>query len=153
MITIEENASLLDAVKMMKEKHIGDIVVVGRSQNNIQLKGIITDRDIALSATDDQPLSKKLVGAFMTRNLHVLNGSDGVNTATEFMRENSVRRLPIVDDDGRLLGIVTADDLIQMLARELSALADIADRQVIREGMPRTVERVSNSTVREMTTH
>lgn len=153
MITIEENATLLDAALMMKEKHIGDLVVVGRAKNNVQLKGIITDRDIALSAADDQPLSKKRVDAFMTRNVHVLNGSDSINKATTFMRENSVRRLPVVNDQGHLLGIVTADDLIQMLTKELSDLADIADRQIVREGMPHTVELSSRSVPREMETH
>ena len=103
LITIEESATLLDAVRMMKEKHVGDLLVVGRSKNKVHLAGIITDRDIALSAADDQPLSKKMVEAFMTRKVHVLNGSDGINTATEFMRENSVRRPASIDMNSALI--------------------------------------------------
>lgn len=153
LITIEESATLLDAVRMMKEKHVGDLLVVGRSKNKVHLAGIITDRDIALSAADDQPLSKKMVEAFMTRKVHVLNGSDGINTATEFMRENSVRRLPVVNDRGDVLGIVTVDDLIQLLTKELRDLSEISDRQVAREGMPRTIEKSMRSKSKELETH
>lgn len=89
----------------------------------------------------------------MTRKVHVLNGSDGINTATEFMRENSVRRLPVVNDRGDILGIVTVDDLIQLLTKELRDLSEISDRQVAREGMPRTIEKSTRSKSKELEAH
>lgn len=143
LVTIEPNASLLDAARLMKEKHVGDLLVVGRETDEpVGLMGIITDRDILLAATDGGSLAKKRVDSVMTRNPQTMNGKDGIYKATNLMREKSVRRLPVVGDDGKILGIITADDLYQLLIHELGDLAAIADRQISREGMAKEIEPV-----------
>lgn len=145
LVTIEPNATLLDAARLMKEKHVGDLLVVGREQHSSpELMGIITDRDILLATTDGCSLHDKRVAAVMSRNPQTVNGRDGIYKATNIMREKSVRRLPVVGDDGQILGIITADDLYQLLIGELGDLAAIADRQVAREGMPKDLEPVKN---------
>lgn len=136
LVTVEPNATLLDAARLMAESHIGDLVVVSRNDGSITPVGMITDRDITLAATDDKPLSSKRVDAVMTRQVHVLSGNDGVANATAFMRSKSIRRVPVVGENGQIIGILTADDLYQLLSKEFSDLAAICDLQVAREKLP-----------------
>lgn len=136
LVTVEPNATLLDAARLMAERHIGDLVVVSKNNGSITPVGMLTDRDITLAATDDQPLSKKRVDAFMSRHVHVLNGKDGVANATALMREKGVRRVPVVGEEGQIIGILTADDLYQLLSKELSDLSAICDLQIAREELP-----------------
>lgn len=141
LVTIEPNATLLDAARLMAEKHIGDLVVVSHSNGAVKPVGMITDRDITLAATDDQPLSVKFVEAVMSQAVQVLSGKAGVAEATRLMREKSIRRIPIVGDEGQMIGILTTDDLYQLLSQEFSDLAAICDLQVAREKMPKSMVR------------
>ncbi|MCX6128290.1 MAG: CBS domain-containing protein [Proteobacteria bacterium] len=139
LVTIEAHATLLDAMRLMMKNHIGDLVVIGSREGAVQVLGIITDRDIALSASDNRPIGSKRVESVMTYDVHTLKGSEGIAQATAFMREKCVRRMPVVDDSGQVLGILSIDDLYQLLSQELSDLAAISDRQICREGIPRAI--------------
>jgi CBS domain-containing protein len=86
--------------------------------------GIITDRDMALAlgARDVSPQAE--VQKVMTRHVLAILEDTSIYTATQFMREREVRRLPIVDREDRLVGIVTLDDLLRFFGRELYNLAE-----------------------------
>ncbi len=134
VVSIHADASVLEAAHLMREKHVGDVVVVENDQHVCRPIGVLTDRDIVtlVMAEDISPENVR-VGEVMAHNPKVINQFDDVFTAIERMSEAGVRRLPIVDDRGSLLGIVTADDLHQILSRMQNHLASISRQQIIHE--------------------
>jgi CBS domain-containing protein len=105
----------------MRDQHVGCVVVV-RDGRPV---GMLTDRDIVLRVVAEGLDSRSvLVSSVVTYDAATVLRTDGFETVMRTMRENGVRRLPIVDDAGRVTGIVTADDLVTLLGRELSALGE-----------------------------
>ena len=120
--TLDVTASVMDAATLMREGDFGDVVVLEEGQ----LCGILTDRDIVVRvlATGDDPSSVR-VGDVCSRVLTTVSESDGIGDAVRLIRAKAVRRLPVLDDDGKLVGIVSLGDLA--LARDpKSALGDIS---------------------------
>jgi len=123
----------------MRQGHIGSLVIV--EQMNVGKRspvGIVTDRDIVVEviATGLDP-AVITVGDVMERELVVGRESDSVLQTLEIMRFKGVRRLPTVDGEGRLVGIVTVDDILEVLSEELSELSRIVAREQAREASAR----------------
>lgn len=127
MIGAEE--SVLEAATLMREQHVGDVVVTRSNGRRIPV-GIITDRDITISVVAPG-LDPKLitVGDVMQRQLVTAPVTQGMQETVQQMRAKGVRRLPLVDDGGALVGIVTLDDLLQLLAEEFHELARLIDQE------------------------
>ncbi len=120
--TLDVSATVMEAATLMRENDFGDVVVV----EDGRLCGILIDRDIVVRvlATGDDPSSVR-VGDVCSRILTTVSESDGIGDAVRLVRAKAVRRLPVVDDDGKLVGIVSLGDLA--LARDpKSALGDIS---------------------------
>jgi CBS domain-containing protein len=120
--TLDVTASVMEAATAMREGDFGDVVVLEEGQ----LCGILTDRDIVVRvlATGDDPSTVR-VGDVCSRILTTVAESDSIGDAVRLIRAKAVRRLPVVDDDGKLVGIVSLGDLA--LARDpKSALGDIS---------------------------
>jgi CBS domain-containing protein len=120
VISAGPNDPLAALARSMAEHNVGAVVVV----ENHQPVGIVTDRDIALAlavhgATPQTPAVRVMVSPVESISL-----GDGVFQATQVMRERNVRRLAVLDDEGELAGIVTLDDLLRLLSRELSNLVE-----------------------------
>jgi CBS domain-containing protein len=126
--------SVQDAALKMRQHHVGDLVVIDQPDDEKLPVGIITDRDIVVSvialALDPASL---LVGDIMSDDLDTCRMDDDVYETIERMHHRGVRRMPVVDGDGRLAGIVSADDLLGFLAEEMSELARIAPHQQAQE--------------------
>jgi len=123
----------------MRHGHVGSLVVVDQMNGGKRLPvGIVTDRDIVVEvvATGLDP-AVITVGDIMESELVVGRESDSVLETLEVMRFKGVRRLPTVDADGQLIGIVTVDDLLEVLSEELSELAKIVAREQSREATGR----------------
>jgi CBS domain-containing protein len=90
-----------------------------------QPTGIVTDRDLVVRvlARGIDPTTATL-GRFVTYDPITVSLYDGIETAAERMRTHGVRRLPIVDENGDIVGIVTADDLLILLGGELAAISE-----------------------------
>jgi signal-transduction protein with cAMP-binding, CBS, and nucleotidyltransferase domain len=111
----------LAAVGRLMEQHNVGAVVLAEDHRPV---GIVTDRDLALHvAARGVPLQTP-VARVMSSPVQTVGRDDGVFYTTHSMMESRVRRLPVVDDDGRPVGIVTLDDLLRVLGRELSNLVD-----------------------------
>lgn len=123
-----------EAARLMRRHHVGSIVVVDERDGVRVPVGIITDRDIVVGvvAKEVEPGAVTLAEV-VARNLATLPESAGVAEAVELMRSRGVRRLPVVGRDGALLGIVTVDDLVDLLAEELGGLARLVSREQARE--------------------
>jgi CBS domain-containing protein len=119
---ISPSASVLDAAQLMRGNDIGDVVVLKEKR----LFGILTDRDIvvrALAAKSDPETTP--VSEICSRELTTIEPTASVEEAVRFMREKAIRRLPVVDETGDVIGIVSIGDLA--LERDPgSALADIS---------------------------
>jgi CBS domain-containing protein len=133
------DTTVADAAKLMRQHHVGSLVVVEDINGSKRVPvGIVTDRDavVEVMATGLDP-NTITVGDIMVRDLVTARESEGVLETMQIMRYKGVRRLPIVGKSGELIGIVTIDDLLEVLAEELSELAKIVAREQARESATR----------------
>jgi len=122
------------AAQLMREYHVGSIVVVDEPNGKRMPAGIVTDRDIAVAvvALGLKPDAIQ-VGDVMNQELVAVREDAGVAETVELMRMKGLRRLPVTDSAGALVGIVAADDVLSLLAEEMAALASMVTREHKRE--------------------
>lgn len=114
-------ASLLSVAREMRDRNVGTVVVCGAGKKPV---GIVTDRDLVtrvLAAGVDAGAAT--VDAVMTRSPRTMPASAAADEALACMRDLGVRRLPVVDQQGQLVGIVSVDDVLQSVAEELGSLS------------------------------
>jgi CBS domain-containing protein len=129
-ITASTSASLLDVAQRMRAAHVGAVVIMDGDGPGAQVRGIITDRDIVraqLARTAE--LSSLNAADAMTRNPLVLTEENSIDAAIEHLRARDVRRAPVVDRDGRLVGVISVDDLLRQVAANVGALAKLVHHQ------------------------
>jgi CBS domain-containing protein len=122
------------AALLMRKHHVGDLVVIDQPDGERVPIGIVTDRDIVVSviALGLDPSSLQ-VGDIMSDDLLVTGEGDDVYATIERMRARGIRRVPVVNDSGGLIGIVSADDLLEFLAEEMGELSRISSHQQAHE--------------------
>ncbi|MBW4053077.1 MAG: CBS domain-containing protein [Proteobacteria bacterium] len=128
---------LAEAARTMLASHVGSIVAVDGEGGNRRPVGILTDRDIVCGQLRlGADLFCLTVGEVMTRDPLTIAVGAGVTETIEAMHARGVRRAPVVDVAGNLLGMVTLDDLLPAVARELGELATLIGTQARRERTP-----------------
>jgi signal-transduction protein with cAMP-binding, CBS, and nucleotidyltransferase domain len=134
VVTCGPNDSAADLARLMRKHHVGDVVVVEAVEDAQRPLGVVTDRDLVMQvlATGADPATVT-ASTLMSPACNAL-GSESVYDAVWHMRRKGCRRLPVVDDHGRLLGLVTLDDLTRFLAQELTELGRISGQQSELEG-------------------
>jgi CBS domain-containing protein len=120
VITAGPDEPLTDVACRMQEHNVGTLVIV-EDQRPV---GIITDRDLALALGAGGVSPRTPVKEVMSRHVLAIPEDTGIFTATKYIRECGVRRLPIVDREDRVVGLVSLDDLVRVLAGELSNLSE-----------------------------
>ena len=137
-VIVFRNDTVADACRAMREHHIGSVVVVEDSRRNGPI-GLITDRDVAIGvvALGLDP-ETTLVDAVMRPGIVAVAETASVRDAIALMRDQGVRRLPVVDHGGHLVGLLAADDLLDLLAGEISDLAIMVSHGITRESRERT---------------
>jgi len=134
VVVARRDTTVSEAARLMRNHHVGDVVVVDELDGRKVPCGIVTDRDIVIGlVAQGLDADTIAVSDLMTMEIIVARELDGVADTLEVMRVKAVRRLPIVDALGTLVGIVTADDLLQLLSEEMSALATMMNREKRRE--------------------
>ncbi len=138
VVTIDSGASLRAAALQMREHHVGALAVTVESAGFEQVVGLITDRDIAIEilARDLDPADVK-VGQLASRHLASVPETAGIAAAVSVMREAGVRRLFVTGQEGQVTGFVSADDVLEALAAQLSDLAGALRSGIAREGAER----------------
>ena len=133
-ICCTRDESVQGAAFLMRKHQVGDLVVVDEPDGERIPVGIVTDRDIVVSviALGLDP-SSLLVGDIMTDDLLTAAEHDDIYATIERMRLRGIRRVPVVNDDGSLRGIISADDLLEFLADEMGELSRISSHQQARE--------------------
>lgn len=132
------NDTALEASRLMRQHHVGNVVVVD-DQNGVQVPvGIVTDRDLIMEIMAPELNGATItVGDIMLRELVTVKESTGVFEAIQYMRQKAVRRLPIVDESGGLVGILTLDDLLELLSEEFHEIAKLVRNEQQKESRSR----------------
>jgi signal-transduction protein with cAMP-binding, CBS, and nucleotidyltransferase domain len=129
VVTASPDAKVTEVAELMSDTNVGCVVITGDDQCPA---GIVTDRDIVVRVVPVGRDPKKTpISEVMTGNPVVVEDGTGLFEAMQVIRDEGVRRLPIVDCDGRLSGIITLDDVIRLIGREMQCIGD-----VIREESP-----------------
>jgi uncharacterized protein (DUF2267 family) len=118
---------VLEAARALENNNIGAIVV----QEKGCVAGIVTDRDLAVRVVGRSlDPNTTMIGEVMTSPVATLSPDDSQSAAIQLMKQRNVRRIPLVDEEGRLVGIVTLDDLLLDEAAPLDKVADVVESQI-----------------------
>ncbi len=137
VVTVREFDELTAAAQLMREKHIGYLVVVepNVADGTLVPAGVLTDRDIVVGivakGTDPRTLR---VGEVMTREPLLAQEDSSVSSAVRRMREIGVRRMPVVGHAGQLVGVLSLDDVLDAFAEELMDVARSIRHELKMEG-------------------
>ena len=134
-ITVSKGAPISDVARLMRDQHVGAVIVTESDPGPSRAVGMITDRDIIraqLERTAD--LSRLSAAEVMTRDPLVIGEEESVDGAIAHLRARGVRRAPVVALEGTLVGLISADDLLTHVARKLIGLAEIVGWQRRTEG-------------------
>ena len=133
VVTVTPEASILDAACLMRKEHVGDVVCQGKLEGGSPL-GILTDRDIVVSvlATDLDPKTISVNDA-MSYELATVRLDDDLDDAIEVMTESRVRRVPVVDSNGMLAGVLSMDDVIGAMSGMMEKISGLSDLQCWKE--------------------
>lgn len=120
VVTASPKDSLAKVGSLMEQENVGAVVVTEADRPI----GIVTDRDLALAVCVRGTSPDEHVQSVMTCPVSTISKDEGVFNATQQMMEQAVRRLPVVDQSGGLVGLVSLDDLLLLLSRELQNMAE-----------------------------
>jgi CBS domain-containing protein len=124
VVTANPETTAAQAARLMREHHVGSLVVVDADVDSGRPLGIVTDRDLVLAVmAEELDPSLFTVGDLMTTDLALATADGGLMLAVNTLRERRLRRLIVVDDAGRVVGLLTLEDLLDALAKELGTLA------------------------------
>jgi CBS domain-containing protein len=134
VVVAQKDTGILEAAQLMREFHVGDLVVVEDRNLKRTPIGILTDRDLVIEVlAAGLPQDTLTAGDVMSVQIVTGREGDGIWTSLQQMRSKGIRRLPVVDQHGYLVGILTMDDLLELLAAELFDLAKLVNREQDKE--------------------
>ncbi len=131
---VRSGTTIRAAAELMREDHVGALVAVENGADPARPVGILTDRDIVVGivALGLDP-NLFLVEDLLDRPLVVARADQSVEAGLKLMKAQGVRRLPLVDKAGGLVGIVTLDDVLYEVARTVRVVTGILDREITAE--------------------
>lgn len=144
VVFVRRGESVATAARQMRENHVGCLVVADETDGKRVPVGMLTDRDITVAVVaPNLDAAAILVGDVMSGELLSVQEDAGIGETVELMRVRGIRRLPVTDADGTLIGLVAADDIMSLLAEEIGGLAGMISREEKRERNDRKT-RISN---------
>jgi len=139
VVTASRDMSIPDAARLMRDQHVGSLVVTDTREGKAIPVGILTDRDIVIEIiSKDISLNEVTVGDIMTYTLLKVTEDENIFDIAQRMRARGVRRVPVISRLGELIGIIAADDILELLSEELSLLARITTREAEQEKTKRS---------------
>ena len=134
VVCCNPTTTVLAAARLMRHRHVGDVIVVDDPQTDQTPIGLVTDRDIVVEVLGKElDPAKVTVREIMRTPVVVAGTSEDVAQAIERMKLHGVRRIPIMDENLKLAGVVCLDDLLARLASDAAALAAIVSHEQDRE--------------------
>ncbi|HUL13044.1 MAG TPA: CBS domain-containing protein [Methylococcaceae bacterium] len=134
-VIVRKQDSIVEAAKLMRQHHVGCLIVVEENGSGTFAPiGIVTDRDLVIEILAEEVNPEEVaIGDIMSYELVTAHENDGLWETLQRMRIKGVRRIPVVDQNGALKGILTNDDLLEILAGELGEIAKLVNRELQRE--------------------
>jgi CBS domain-containing protein len=130
--------SIVDAARLMRQHHVGAVVVVDQDESPRMPVGIVTDRDIVVEVVAPGLDPKELkLGDLLVEGVVTVEERKSAADTLRLMLQKGVRRMPVVTDEGALAGIVSVDDLLQHVATTIGVLAEVTSRNRQREAETR----------------
>lgn len=134
VVIAERGLSLVQAAQLMRERHVGCLVVVEETGAGRLVVGMLTDRDIVTAVVARELDAAQLtVGDVMSREPIRALKDDSIKDMLVTMRRKGIRRLPVVTSQGVLVGLVTLDDVLSLMAEQLREMASVIETEVLRE--------------------
>ena len=134
VIVVSRDATIMKACQLMRQYHVGTLLVVDERDGQRYPVGIMTDRDIVVELlAEELPLEKISIGDAMSFELLTAVDTDDLLVTIKRMRSKGVRRAPVVSADGALVGLLAVDDLIELLAEQLTDLVSLIANEQNRE--------------------
>ena len=138
VVVTTRDTRLDEAARLMREHHVGSLVVVDETGRGRKPVGILTDRDIVIEVVAaGVPPETVTVGEVTGAELVTARESDEPWDTIRRMRAKGVRRVPVVTGDGILVGIITVDDLLETIAEQLDGLVKVIGHEQAREARTR----------------
>lgn len=140
VVIARRETSIAEAAQLMREHHVGCLVITEEKDGQVCPVGILTDRDIVVEVVAKEiRLEDVTVGDVMSYNLLRVTEEEDLLDVAQRMRARGVRRVPVITaDTGKLAGIIAMDDILGLLSEELSLLSTITTRETEQEISKRT---------------
>lgn len=126
--------SVTKAAKLMREHHVGDVLVVDSNNGERTPIGILTDRDIVIKVlAEDLDLNAVTLEDIMSLKLVTVQESDDLMATIKRMRLYGVRRIPVVNSRGGLIGVLAVDDILDVITEQLMDIDQLIENEQNRE--------------------
>jgi len=142
VVTARRGTTITEAARLMRDQHVGSLVVVEMQEGIAKPIGIVTDRDLVIEIlAEGIDLETVTVGDVMSFALLKISEHESVFDTAQRMRARGVRRVPVISETGALVGIIALDDMLDLLSEELSLLAKLTSRESEQEQKKRAPHR------------
>jgi len=130
VVAADAETSVLEGARLMRHNHVGSLVVTKQEGQGARPAGMITDRDLIVEvmAEEIDPNSVTL-GDTMTPYPLAAREDDEAFDVLNAMRSKGVRRIPVVDANGLLVGVLAVDDILRMISREMADLVGLIQKE------------------------
>lgn len=137
---IGKNDSVIKAAKLMRVHHVGDLIVVESRDGERAPIGILTERDIVIEViAEEVPLNEITVENIMNFRMVTAKENDDLMTTIKRMRINGLRRIPVVNQAGGLVGILSTNDILDVVTEQLIDIDQILVNEQSKEKDNRSV--------------
>lgn len=134
VVVTTRDTSIPEVAKLMREFHVGDIVIVDYKDEKPVPVGMVTDRDIVLQViAKEVAVDTLLVDDIMSLELMSVRESDPIWETLKLIRTKGIRRVPVLSKEGFLVGIIAIDDMLELVLEEMNDLVFAITREQMKE--------------------
>jgi CBS domain-containing protein len=134
VVVVSKSEPVSEAISLMRSHHVGDVIVVDTTAAGMIPLGILTDRDIVLEIlAEGVDLETVSIGDVMSYDLVTVTEDTKLIDTIKLMRDKGVRRIPVVNQQGVLVGLMSVDDLLELLAEQLADIVSLISKEQSRE--------------------
>jgi CBS domain-containing protein len=134
VVITEADTMVGEAARLMRAHHVGDLVVVEKQGETNRPVGIVTDRDLVIEVlAQEVPLDSVTLKDVMSVDPVEVTEDETLIDTLELMRNKGVRRVLVVDSQGGLQGILSADDAIELITESMNNLVKLVGRELAQE--------------------
>lgn len=138
VVAIPRRTGISEAARLMRQHHVGSLVIVDEHDSGRRPIGIVTDRDLVIEVlAQEVPIEQLTLEDIMRTPLETAREDDSVLDTLQRMRRLGVRRLPVIDSYGGLSGILAVDDLLDLISTSLSDIVSLVANEIRTEEQQR----------------